>query len=365
MKRQRGSGGRRRGNKPSPQRARRLAIAISLAVLATSTAALALHAVRLEAQLAGEHRRATDTSVRLEKLEARGSAVRRIVAQAAPSVVFVQGAYRFLDETTGRPLRYVGLGPDGEPMRGPSGEPLITLDGDGPMVERFFTGSAFVVSEDGWLLTNRHVAEPWEYDATSRALRQHGLLPVLERLVGYMANVGESFPLSLVTASTEVDLAILRGAPEQVRPLAFAPTAPEPGEDVVVLGFPTGLRALMARASTALESELAGSPAASFWAVARRLSEEGGISPLATRGIVSQVGPAAILYDAETTGGGSGGPVLALSGEVIAVNTATLPEFGGANLGVPAERVHALLALARNSVALSARSDQSPPSAGD
>lgn len=360
MKRRRRSDGTRRGNKPSLHRAQRLAIVLSLAVLASSSAALALHAARLEARFAGEQGRATETTARLEKLEARSSAARRVVAEAAPSVVFVQGAYRFLEGTTGRPLRYVGVGPDGEPMRTPSGEPFITLDGNGPIVERLFTGSGFVVSDDGWLLTNRHVAEPWKDDGTAEALRQHGLIPVLERLVGYLANVDEPFTLTLVAASHEVDLAILRGVPRgRVKPLTLGTAVPAPGDDVVVLGYPTGLRALVARASAALESEFAGSDGdgAGFWTVARRLSEEGAISPLATRGIVGQVGPSAILYDAETTSGGSGGPVLALSGEVIAVNTAILPEFGGANLGVPAERVRALLELAHNSVAPSGRSD--------
>lgn len=322
-----------------------------MAALATSTALVGLHALRLEAQLAGEQQRAKDTTARVEKLEARGSAARRVVAEAGPSVVFVQGAYRFIDESTGKALRYAGLGPDGEPARTPNGEPFITLDGNGPIVERFFTGSAFVVSEDGWLLTNRHVAEPWSDNPNAQALREHGLIPVLERLVGYSANVGESFTLSLVAVSDEIDLAIVHGAPPgHFKPLTLGATPPAPGDDVVVLGYPTGLRAQMARASAALESTLTAGGGASFWAVARRLSEEGAISPLATRGIVGQVGPSAILYDAETTSGGSGGPVLTLSGEVIAVNTAVLPEFGGANLGIPAAAVRALLAQARETV---------------
>ena len=51
----------------------------------------------------------------------------------------------------------------------------------------------------------------------------------------------------------------------------------------------------------------------------------------------------ALVYDAETTHGGSGGPVVALDGEVVAVNAAILPEFGGSNLGVPAAIVRELL----------------------
>ena len=79
------------------------------------------------------------------------------------------------------------------------------------------------------------------------------------------------------------------------------------------------------------------------WAVASRLSEVGYITPLATRGIVGQVTPARVVYDAETTSGGSGGPVLGLNGEVHAVNVAIVPEFGGSNLGVPAQEARRLL----------------------
>ena len=50
------------------------------------------------------------------------------------------------------------------------------------------------------------------------------------------------------------------------------------------------------------------------------------------------------MYDAGTTHGGSGGPVLGLDGRVYAVNAAILPDFEGSNLGVPASEAHLLLA---------------------
>ena len=55
-------------------------------------------------------------------------------------------------------------------------------------------------------------------------------------------------------------------------------------------------------------------------------------------------GPATFVYDADTTLGGSGGPVLDIRGAVVAVNAAILPEYGGSNLGVPVASVRALLA---------------------
>ena len=61
----------------------------------------------------------------------------------------------------------------------------------------------------------------------------------------------------------------------------------------------------------------------------------GRIVPLASSGIVGRVSRESIVYDAETTHGGSGGPVLDINGAVVAVNSAILPEYGGSNLGVP------------------------------
>ena len=41
------------------------------------------------------------------------------------------------------------------------------------------------------------------------------------------------------------------------------------------------------------------------------------------------------MYDARTSGGGSGGPVLDRQGQVIGVNAAYNPDFEGGNYGVP------------------------------
>jgi S1-C subfamily serine protease len=73
------------------------------------------------------------------------------------------------------------------------------------------------------------------------------------------------------------------------------------------------------------------------------LTTDSALAPLATAGVVGQVTDGAVVYDAETTHGGSGGPVLDLDGRVLAINTAILPEFGGSNLGVPAVEAFRLL----------------------
>lgn len=74
-----------------------------------------------------------------------------------------------------------------------------------------------------------------------------------------------------------------------------------------------------------------------------QLATSNRISPLLTQGIVSNFDEFKIVYDAATTHGGSGGPVFNSSGEVIAVNFAILPDYQGANFGVPIRFARELL----------------------
>jgi len=280
---------------------------------------------------------------RLDALEERTGAEARVIRTASRSTVFIQGSYGFLDPATGRPLRMM-LGPGGRPLRNPAGEPAISIDGTGPLLEIFLTGTAFVVSPEGLLLTNRHVARPWEFDPAGRAMLAQGFEGKMTRMAGYLPGVAEPFDLEMTSASDDADLAVLCCAVDgegDYLPLAEGP--PEPGESVLVIGFPLGLRALMARTNPEFVEGLRTAGVTDFWQVAQSLSRAGHVTPLASRGIVGQVTSQNVVYDAETTSGGSGGPVLSLDGKVVAINAAILPEFGGSNLGVPAARARALL----------------------
>lgn len=279
---------------------------------------------------------------RLEALEAGRGAAARIIEAASPSVAFVQGAFGFADPKTGKMLRYIET---------PEGVILFTLEEHGKLVELPFTGTAFVVSEDGLLLTNRHVAEPWFDDPRTEVAKERGLKPILQRLIGFMPDVKGALGLKVFRTSDQADLALLllrvsekiRG----LRALDLNPRTPRPGDEVIVLGYPLGMQALVVRTSPEFLKTATPGGNADFWSLARRLSEAGYIKPLATRGIVSQVSEEVVAYDAETAIGGSGGPVLDLSGRVVAVNAAVLEEFGGSNVGVPALRAQAFLAKSR------------------
>jgi S1-C subfamily serine protease len=286
----------------------------------------------------------SETARRVRALEGQNAAARLVIAAATRSIVFIQGAWGFVDPQTGAPLRVV-VGPTGAPIRGPGGEPLVTTDEGAPVLEALFTGTGFVAREDGLVLSNRHIARPWDFDEAAQRVAQQGWIPVMRRMIAYVPGTPDSLPLQLVGVGDSVDLAVFRcaGAARGLPVLPLAENAAQAGEEVVVLGYPLGMRALMARADPQFLADLRTGGDVDFWTLGARLARTGQVAPLASRGIVSQVTRDAVVYDAETTSGGSGGPVLSMRGEVLAVTSAILPEFGGSNLGVPVARARGLV----------------------
>lgn len=281
---------------------------------------------------------------RLETLELRSEANARVIAASMPSIVFLQGSYGYQEVSSGRMMRHV-VDQLGRPLISPMGQPLLSLDGEGPVAERQFTGTAFAVGSHGALITNRHVALPWEKDANIAALDSEGLVPVMVRHVVYAPGTPDAYDVEMMQVSEDADLAVLRfvDAAEAMPGLVLADTLPVPGNEIIVMGYPTGLRSMLAQSGGEFIEELQETEDVNFWSVAKRLAENGYIAPLSSRGIISQASAMTIVYDAETTHGGSGGPVLDTNGRVVAVNAAILPEYGGSNLGVPIAKVRALL----------------------
>ena len=302
----------------------------------------------------------TDTAERLESLEKRGAASTRVIAEATNSIVFLQGAYSFRDIESQRMLRY-RTDEDGNPLFTLRGQPVLTLEGEGEIAERPFTGTGFVVSQGGALLTNRHVALPWEDDTSVKALIEQGMEAVLTKFVGYVPGIEAAFPVELLKASDEADLAVLKcnDLVSDLPYLRLGLRLPEPGDEVIVMGYPTGMRSMLAQTGEEFLKALEENQDLDFWQVAARLSQAKFIRPLASRGIVGQRSIATVVYDAETTHGGSGGPVLDIHGDAIAVNTAIIPEYGGSNFGVPIEFARRLLRAAGIEIEQAASSTKS------
>lgn len=281
---------------------------------------------------------------RLGALERRLGASARVISDSVASVAFLQGAFGLRQIKSGKLLRHI-LGPDGNPLQTPFGKPVVDVEGTGEPIEFQFTGTGFLLKDSGYLVTNRHVAVPWTSGDKAIAFEQGGYAPEMLKLLAYFPGMPTPAETAFLGASDTADLALLSvtDAATKGRGLTLADDVPHIGDEVIVIGFATGLRALLAQAGRDFLTALEENGETDFWTVASRLSEKDRIAPLASRGIIAQITDKAVVYDAETTVGGSGGPALDSNGNVIAVNSAILPEFGGANIGVPVHQVRRLL----------------------
>jgi S1-C subfamily serine protease len=168
----------------------------------------------------------------------------------------------------------------------------------------------------------------------------------MRRFEGYLPGIADPMSMTLLSVSATADLAVLRPHRliTEVSALELSLAQQEIGAEVLVLGYPTGINALLARTDEATIDEIANERARlDVWGVTEKLAQAGHIRPLASRGIIAQVTASAVVFDAETTQGGSGGPILDLEGKVVAVTSAIIREFGGSNLGVPAAQARELL----------------------
>lgn len=167
------------------------------------------------------------------------------------------------------------------------------------------SGTGFFVSDDGLLVTNRHVIDS-----------------------GYRIEAvpaeGPTYAVRGIVAQDEVnDLAVLRLDTGRSRPLPLAAAAlPDPGEEVVVLGGPLGLAGSLSVGIVAAIRDPA--------EVERQRSQR---SPLLQ--ITAAISP-----------GSSGSPVMKLDGEVVGV---VVSQFGigqNLNFAVPVAALHTLMAQA-------------------
>lgn len=238
----------------------------------------------------------------------------QIIAEYEESVCFLQGAYVFRDPRTGRLLRVSSAGSD-----------------------VFYTGTGFLVSSEGLIVTNRHVAEPWRADAQAQRMIQAGLRPELRFLVAYFPHRSEPFTLQARKISRNADVALLQAAPAAnlPKPALLEVGKASPGAPVLLIGFPLGLEAIIARASEKELDQIPNLPNLSLEQVARELARRDLVRPYITQGHLSNVTDEILSYDAATTMGGSGGPLFNRQGKVIGINFAVIPQLPGGSMGLP------------------------------
>jgi serine protease Do len=163
----------------------------------------------------------------------------------------------------------------------PSGQPLNHVRQQSPFARRG-TGSGVIVSPDGYILTNNHVAGP----ASEIRVRLYD---------------GREFKARRIGVDSETDLALIKIEAQNLPHATLGDSAKlEQGEWVIALGSPFGLEQTM------------------------------------TAGIVSATGRQFggtydnyIQTDASINPGNSGGPLINMTGEVIGINTMIYSRSGG------------------------------------
>ncbi len=297
-------------------------------------------------EVSGLRKQLDETTDRLRRIESESGAAESVIRADAPSVCLLHVAVTFVDQNTGQPLRYGGINPDGGPLTDSEGNVVYTLEGRAPEVRADFFGTGFIVGENK-ILTNHHVAQPWWENDELNAVLQHGLKPAIGELTAYFPEAPAGIPVSISQISDDADLAVVRGDISPLkRPILKMNGRKEgavSGQPLISLGYATGLSAILARAGEDAVKDIVKVTGGDAKRVVDELGKRKLIRPLVTQGHIGDVLPDKIVYDAQTTSGGSGGPLINRDGEVIGVTFAVVRGFGGSNFGVPIRFAQPLL----------------------
>ncbi len=173
-----------------------------------------------------------------------------------------------------------------------------------------FNGTGFVISPDGYMLTNWHVVSD-------------SGIPRPDTIWVTMADQSTSRFADVVATSQDRDIAVIKIRAYQGPSLSaidWGGDRSRQGEPAALIGFPAGSGFARLRSSVVRTSM--------------------------TAGIISRVTEDVIQFDGMTVGGSSGSPVFNANGEVISIHRAGLPQAPGFALSVPIRHALPVLPLA-------------------
>src|SRR6202040_447018 len=146
----------------------------------------------------------------------------------------------------------------------------------------------------------------------------------------------------------DLGLALVDLPERHPRPVTVDQQAATLGSPVVLIGYPTGIEGILARIDEPTLKRIAQAAGNNTEDLVQELARRKLIRPLVTQGHLGVVGPDRLVYDAQTTSGGSGGPVFNASGKVIGVNFAILSSFSGSNFAVPISHATNMVAMSKS-----------------
>jgi DNA-binding response OmpR family regulator/S1-C subfamily serine protease len=290
-------------------------------------------------QLAELQKQLDDTNARVKRVETDGGAPQVIIRTDVQSVCLLHVTVAFRSAQSGQRLRYAGLNPQGEPLQDSDGNPVLTTDGRGPEVTLDVFGTGFVAGPGGRLLTNRHVAEPWWKNDELKTITSQGFHAEISSIRAYFPGDARAFHVEIQQISQDTDLAAMQADLQDLKrpilPIDSGNTAAVTGGPMVVMGYATGLAAILARTDEDTAQKILKSSGGDVSQVLDELARRGLVRPVITQGHIGDILPDKIVFDAQTTSGGSGGPLFNDQGKVIGVTYAILEGFGGSNFGIP------------------------------
>jgi DNA-binding response OmpR family regulator len=290
------------------------------------------------ATLADLDNRLKETDSRIGKLESESRIAQQIVHDYSDSVCLIYAVVGFYDKKSGAALRFAGADENGDPLLDASGNPVVTTEGTGRSVHEHVFGTGFLVDSAGHILTNHHVLEPWWHNDDLIPVPGDAFEATVLSLHAYFPGNDVAMPVHVEGFSENVDLGLasVSLAKNHPKPVPMDKQIPAAsGSAIVLMGYPTAIEAILARVDESTLKEITQASAHNTEDLVQELARRKLIRPLATQGHLGQVAADRLVYDAQTTHGGSGGPVFSSDGKVIGVNFAMLNGFSGSNFAVP------------------------------
>jgi DNA-binding response OmpR family regulator len=289
--------------------------------------------------------RLKQTDSRIGKLENESRIAQEIVRDYSNSVCLIYAIVGFRDKTSGARLMFAGIDANGNPIVDDKGNVVVTTEGGSRPVYLHVFGSGFLIDSAGHILTNHHVLEPWWHNAAGIPVPSDTFTPGIVSMWAYFPGNETPMPLRVQRLSEDFDLGLAAVDLPQShpRPVTIDQQGAISGSPVVLIGYPTGVEGIIARIDEPTLKRIAQAAGNNTEGLVEELARRKLIRPLVTQGHLGVVGPDRLVYDAQTTSGGSGGPVFNDSGKVIGVNFAILSGFSGSNFAVPISRAAKIL----------------------
>lgn len=292
------------------------------------------------ASLSDLDNRLKQTDSRIGKLENESRIAQEIVRDYSNSVCLIYAIVGFHDRKGGARLNFAGVDANGNPLADDKGNVIVTTEGGTRPVYVHVFGSGFLIDTAGHILTNHHVLQPWWHNAQAIPVPLDTFEPTIVSMWAYFPGNETPLPMRVRGLSEDFDLGLASvDLPEShPRPVTIDQLAAISGSPVVLIGYPTGVEGILARLDEPTLKRIAQTVGNNTEGLVQELARRKLIRPLVTQGHLGVVGPDRLVYDAQTTSGGSGGPVFNVSGKVIGVNFAILSGFSGSNFAVPISR---------------------------